>query len=206
MMTRRRSSRSGPVARVGHPPPLGGSGGGGRRLFRVQGSDRGPVPPRLPGPGRRRRSPAGALLPDLHHPRATGADHARAGGQGLLRDALVPVPVLSAHVALAQYSRQVRARVLLVRPVQDLLETKARLDPGRESRLPQPPEFQVENFASDKSVGQTSLFAKYTLKVFKGDPGPGNKELASYQISTRLVKGPDRMWYLTSGTLPTERR
>jgi hypothetical protein len=77
---------------------------------------------------------------------------------------------------------------------------------GGKAAFPNPLKFQVENFASDKSVGQTSLLAKYTLKVFKGDPGPGNKELAAYQISARVVKGPDRMWYLSSGTLPAERK
>jgi hypothetical protein len=77
---------------------------------------------------------------------------------------------------------------------------------GGRAAFPNPLKFKVENFSSDKSVGQTSLVAKYTLKVFRGDPGPGNKELAAYQISTRLVKGPDRMWYLSSGTIPTERR
>jgi hypothetical protein len=69
-----------------------------------------------------------------------------------------------------------------------------------------PLHFKVENFTSQKSVGATAVSAKYTLKVFKGEPGPGSKELISYLVSTSLVKGPDRMWYLNSGTLPTERR
>jgi len=77
---------------------------------------------------------------------------------------------------------------------------------GGRAGFPNPLKFQVENFSSDKSVGQTSLIAKYTLKVFKGDPAPGNKELAAFQISARVVKGPDRMWYLSSGTLPAERK
>jgi hypothetical protein len=69
-----------------------------------------------------------------------------------------------------------------------------------------PLQFKVENFTSEKSAGQTAVNAKYTLKVFRGEPQAGNKELVSYLISTSLVKGPDRMWYLNSGTLPTERR
>ena len=77
---------------------------------------------------------------------------------------------------------------------------------GGRAAFPNPLKFQVENFSSDKSVGQTSLIAKYTLKVFRGDPAPGNKEVAAFQISARVVKGPDRMWYLSSGTLPAERK
>jgi hypothetical protein len=69
-----------------------------------------------------------------------------------------------------------------------------------------PLRFRVESFTSEKSAGATAVNAKYTLKVFRGEPGPGNKELVSYLVSTSLVKGPDRMWYLNSGTLPTERR
>jgi hypothetical protein len=69
-----------------------------------------------------------------------------------------------------------------------------------------PLRFKVESFAAGKSAGQTAVTAKYTLKVFRGEPASGNKELVSYQVSTSLVKGPDRMWYLNSGTLPTERR
>jgi hypothetical protein len=69
-----------------------------------------------------------------------------------------------------------------------------------------PLRFQVENFTAGKSAGQTAVSAKYTLKIFKGEPAPGNRELASYVVSTGLVKGPDRMWYLNSGTLPNERR
>jgi hypothetical protein len=69
-----------------------------------------------------------------------------------------------------------------------------------------PLRFKVESFTSGKSAGQTAVNAKYTLKVFRGEPESGNKELVSYVVSTSLVKGPDRMWYLNSGTLPTERR
>jgi hypothetical protein len=65
--------------------------------------------------------------------------------------------------------------------------------------------FKVEDFRADKSAGVTSVNAKFTVKVYRGEPGPGN-EVASYLISTGLVKGPDRMWYLNSGVLPSERR
>jgi len=46
--------------------------------------------------------------------------------------------------------------------------------------------------------------AKFAIKVFRGDPAPGN-EVATYLITTGLVKGPDRMWYLNNGKLPNER-
>jgi hypothetical protein len=77
---------------------------------------------------------------------------------------------------------------------------------GGKASFINPLRFRVENFTSGKSAGQTSLSAKYTLKVFRGEPKAGSKELASYLVSTGLVKGPDRMWYLSSGTLPNERR
>jgi hypothetical protein len=77
---------------------------------------------------------------------------------------------------------------------------------GGRAAFPNPLRFKVESFASEKSAGQTTVHAKYTLKVFKGEPGSGNKEIASYAMATNVIKGPDRMWYLGSGTLPTERR
>ena len=68
--------------------------------------------------------------------------------------------------------------------------------------------FKVENFSSSKSVGQTALNAKYTLKVFRGEPASGSKEVASFLMSTGLVKGPDRRYsgIFSSGTLPNERK
>jgi hypothetical protein len=65
--------------------------------------------------------------------------------------------------------------------------------------------FKVEDFRSDKSAGQSAVNAKFTLKVYRGEPG-GTNIVASYLVSTSLVKGPDRMWYLNSGTLPAERK
>jgi hypothetical protein len=65
--------------------------------------------------------------------------------------------------------------------------------------------FKVEDFRSDKSAGQSAVNAKFTLKVYRGEPGATNI-VASYLMSTSLVKGPDRMWYLNSGTLPNERK
>jgi hypothetical protein len=68
-----------------------------------------------------------------------------------------------------------------------------------------PLKFQVEDFHSEKSAGMTSLTAKFTVKVFRGEVEPAN-EVASYLITLGLVKGPDRMWYLNNGTLPNERK
>jgi hypothetical protein len=77
---------------------------------------------------------------------------------------------------------------------------------GGGAQFVNPLKFKVENFTSEKSAGQTAVNAKYTLKVFRGEPEAGKREVVSYLVSTSLVKGPDRMWYLNSGTLPTERR
>lgn len=80
--------------------------------------------------------------------------------------------------------------------------TLAKLQGGKASQL-NPLTFQVEDFHSEKSAGMTAINAKYTVKVYRGDPEPGN-EVASYLIATSLVKGPDRMWYLNNGKLPNE--
>ena len=66
-----------------------------------------------------------------------------------------------------------------------------------------PLRFEVADFQSDKSAGQTALDAKFTLNVFLGDK-QDKPPLQSYWIKMGLVKGPDRMWYLNKGTLPSE--
>lgn len=64
--------------------------------------------------------------------------------------------------------------------------------------------FEVAEFDSDKSAGSTRVDAQYIVRVFvRGRKAEGPIEVAN--IRTELVKGPDRMWYLTDGTLPGER-
>jgi hypothetical protein len=82
--------------------------------------------------------------------------------------------------------------------------TLARLQGGKPSPL-NPLKFEVAEFNSEKSAGMTVLTAKFTIKVYRGEPSPAS-EVASYLISSGLVKGPDRMWYLNNGTLPPERK
>lgn len=63
-----------------------------------------------------------------------------------------------------------------------------------------PLKFQVDDFKSEKSAGQTEIEGKYVLNVFirgRQDEGP----VASVRMKSRFVKGPDRMWYLERGTL-----
>jgi len=66
-----------------------------------------------------------------------------------------------------------------------------------------PLRFEVADFQSDMSAGRTALDARFTLKVFLGDE-TSNEPIRSYWTKTGLVKGPDRMWYLNTGTLPAE--
>ena len=70
---------------------------------------------------------------------------------------------------------------------------------GRGTRM----RFEVADFQSDKSAGRTELDARFTLNVFLGDES-GKEPIRSYRTKTSLVKGPDRMWYLNTGTLPAE--
>jgi hypothetical protein len=66
-----------------------------------------------------------------------------------------------------------------------------------------PLSFAVTDFQSERSSGQTSLEARFTLNVFRRSAP--NAPIASYPMKVGLVKGPDRMWYLNSGTLPEVR-
>jgi hypothetical protein len=64
--------------------------------------------------------------------------------------------------------------------------------------------FEVQEFRSEKSAGQTEIEGSYTLAVFyrdRRDEGP----VATYHGKVSLVRGPDRMWYLNQGLLPPEK-
>ncbi len=65
---------------------------------------------------------------------------------------------------------------------------------------PTPLVFTIGNYKSEKSGGKTTLDAKYTIEVRRGSPQ--GEVLAAYRDSQRLVRGPDRMWYLTKGRMP----
>jgi hypothetical protein len=61
--------------------------------------------------------------------------------------------------------------------------------------------FEVENFRGEKSGGKSRVDAKFTLKVsIRGQRKAG--PVASIPGEVSLVRGPDKMWYLESGTLP----
>ncbi|WP_435010978.1 hypothetical protein P12x_002269 [Tundrisphaera lichenicola] len=62
--------------------------------------------------------------------------------------------------------------------------------------------FEIGDFQADKSTGKTTSKANYTVRVsLRGDSDA--RPAASYRMSHGLVKGPDRMWYLNRGALPT---
>lgn len=63
--------------------------------------------------------------------------------------------------------------------------------------------FSVQDFKSEKSAGLTHLEAKFTLQVQERDQptSPGR----TFPVTVRLVKGPDKMWYLEDGTMPEAR-
>jgi hypothetical protein len=61
--------------------------------------------------------------------------------------------------------------------------------------------FEVENFRGDKSAGKSRVDVRFTLQIFiRGHRQAGPISSVPGQIS--LVRGPDKMWYLESGTLP----
>jgi hypothetical protein len=82
--------------------------------------------------------------------------------------------------------------------------TLAQLAGGTASQF-NPLEFTVAEFHSEKSAGMTALSAKFTVKIYRGEVSPAN-QVASYPITSGLVKGPDRMWYLNNGTIPAARK
>lgn len=65
--------------------------------------------------------------------------------------------------------------------------------------------FEVENYRADKSAGKSQVDVKFTLRIsIRGQRQAGPISSIPAQIS--LVRGPDKMWYLESGTLPHARR
>jgi hypothetical protein len=61
--------------------------------------------------------------------------------------------------------------------------------------------FEVENFKADKSAGKVRVDAEFRLKVsVRGQRKAG--PIHSFPMQIALVRGPDKMWYLESGTLP----
>ena len=80
----------------------------------------------------------------------------------------------------------------------------ARLHKGHAGALT-PLVFEVVNFKSEKSAGKPRIDATYTLSV--SVRGQRSKVLTVHTFSgpVGLVRGPDNMWYLESGTLPREK-
>ncbi|MEW4567489.1 hypothetical protein AB1L88_06435 [Tautonia sp. JC769] len=61
---------------------------------------------------------------------------------------------------------------------------------------------RIDEFTADKSAGHEAVKASYRLSIFlrgQEDRSP----LASSMVDTTLSRGPDRMWYLDEGRLPT---
>lgn len=64
-----------------------------------------------------------------------------------------------------------------------------------------PLRFLVDDFRSDKSIGKNEVDASFTVRILvRGKQADG--PVQSIRVETRLVRGPDRMWYLDRGTLP----
>ncbi len=65
--------------------------------------------------------------------------------------------------------------------------------------------FEVEGYRGDKSAGKSQVEVKFTLKIYirgKRQDGP----IASIPGQVSMARGPDKMWYLESGTLPHSQR
>jgi hypothetical protein len=61
--------------------------------------------------------------------------------------------------------------------------------------------FEVDNFQGEKSSGKSRVEGKFTLKIsIRGQRQAG--PIASIPARVSLARGPDKMWYLESGTLP----
>ena len=61
--------------------------------------------------------------------------------------------------------------------------------------------FEVLEYRGEKSGGQIRAEVKYTLKIsIRGQRQDG--AIATIPAVVSLVRGPDKMWYLESGTLP----
>ena len=81
-------------------------------------------------------------------------------------------------------------------------EKLAELKGSRAGRFT-PLNFEVQEFKADKSAGKTFVEAKYNVAIsVRGHHAEGPIE--TFRIRSSLVKGPDQMWYLNQGTLPTK--
>jgi hypothetical protein len=61
--------------------------------------------------------------------------------------------------------------------------------------------FEIENYRGEKSAGQTRVDIQFTLKVsVRGQRQAG--PIGTFPAKLSLVRGPDNMWYLESGTFP----
>ncbi len=60
--------------------------------------------------------------------------------------------------------------------------------------------FSILDFKSDKSAGQTSVDASYSISVKPRTEGAS--VLKEVSVDTSFVRGPDKMWYVNLGTLP----
>jgi hypothetical protein len=61
--------------------------------------------------------------------------------------------------------------------------------------------FEVADYRGDKSAGQSRVDVRFTLRISirgRRQAGP----ISSLPAQVSLVRGPDKMWYLESGTLP----
>ncbi len=75
-----------------------------------------------------------------------------------------------------------------------------RLRQGHAGRLT-PLVFEVEDFKADKSAGKVRIDAEFRLRVsVRGQRKAG--PIHSFPMKIALARGPDKMWYLESGTLP----
>jgi hypothetical protein len=82
---------------------------------------------------------------------------------------------------------------------------KLRTIKGSQAGALTPLVFEVENYRADKSSGKSQVEVKFTLKIsIRGQRQAG--PIASIPGQTSLVRGPDKMWYLESGTLPHAHR
>ena len=61
--------------------------------------------------------------------------------------------------------------------------------------------FEVEDFKAEKSAGRVKIDAEFRLKIsVRGQRQAG--PIHTFPMRIALVRGPDKMWYLESGTLP----
>ena len=63
-----------------------------------------------------------------------------------------------------------------------------------------PFEIEVTDFRSEKSAGASEVEATFTARVVKRST-EGDRVVASYPVEARIVRGPDKMWYLDSPPL-----